>query len=141
MANICLLTCQISYLFQETATRFVDRLSNEYSEYVDIIQPVQIALYEMKLGLSLVLSSSLRDQFLNRVGKKNIDVVSGALYSFIRFPRGIARKDVSYLEDDFNAKLSYFDNAFPTYIGEDDMNIVETLVTSARDNSSGEAVC
>ncbi|KAK9066170.1 hypothetical protein SSX86_013491 [Deinandra increscens subsp. villosa] len=126
--------------WQETATRFVDRLSNEYSEYVDIIQPVQMAIYEMKLGLSLVLSNCLRDQFLDRVRQKNIDVVLEAIYSFIRFPRGMARKYVSYVDDTFNAKLSSFDKLFPTYMGEDDMNMVETLVTSAsaRDSNKDE---
>lgn len=42
---------------QEMATRFIDRLSDEYTGYVDIIQPIQLAVYEMKLGLSLVSSS------------------------------------------------------------------------------------
>ncbi|KAJ9568543.1 hypothetical protein OSB04_004509 [Centaurea solstitialis] len=125
--------------WQETATRFVDRLSNEYSEYVDILQPIQLAIYEMKLGLSLVLSSNLRNQFLDRVGQNNIDDILAAIYSFTRFPRGIARKDVSYIEESLPAKLSCFDNAFPTYIGEDDMNMVETLVTSVRGNNIDEA--
>ncbi|KAI3759776.1 hypothetical protein L6452_07827 [Arctium lappa] len=125
--------------WQETATRFVDRLSNEYSEYVDIVQPIQLAIYEMKLGLSLVLSSNLRNQFLDRVGQNNIDVVLAAIYSFIRFPRGIAGKHVSYIEESFHAKLSFFDKAFPTYIGEDDVNMVETLVTSVRGNNNDEA--
>nr|XP_043616414.1 midasin-like [Erigeron canadensis] len=132
--------------WQKTAKRFMDRLSNEYSEYVDITQPVQIAIYEMKLGLSLVLSSKLRERFLDRAGLSfldraghdNIDTCLGAIYSFIRFPRGMARKDVSYIEDSFNADLSYFDKAFPTYIGEDDMNMVETLVTSTIDNNTNE---
>nr|KAJ0194819.1 hypothetical protein LSAT_V11C700343310 [Lactuca sativa] len=127
--------------WQETATRFVDRLSNEYSEYVDIVQPVQIAIYEMKLGLSLVLSNSLRDQFLDRVGQKDIDVVLGAIYSFMRFPRGISGKDDSCVDDSFHVKLSSFDKAFPTYIGEADVAMVETLVTSAKDNNSDEVVC
>ncbi|KAK9060615.1 hypothetical protein SSX86_021321 [Deinandra increscens subsp. villosa] len=39
---------------EKTATGFVDRLSKEYSEYVNIIQPVQIAMYEMKLGFSVL---------------------------------------------------------------------------------------
>ncbi|KAI7735786.1 hypothetical protein M8C21_000548, partial [Ambrosia artemisiifolia] len=122
--------------WQKRATGFVDRLSKEYSEYVDIIQPVQIAIYEMKLGFSLVLSSCLRDNFLDRIGQKNIDIVLGAIYSFTRFPRGLARK---YVEDGFNAKLSKFDTSFPTYIGEDDMNMVVTLVKeSARDNNKDE---
>lgn len=42
---------------QEMATRFIDRLSDEFTEYLDIIQLIQLAVYEMKLGLSLVLSS------------------------------------------------------------------------------------
>lgn len=67
----------------------MDRLSNEYSEYVDIVQPVQIAIYEMKLGLSLVLSNSLRDQFLDRVGQKDIDVVLVIYKSFITFVKAI----------------------------------------------------
>ncbi|XP_023760194.1 midasin [Lactuca sativa] len=125
--------------WQETATRFVDRLSNEYSEYVDIVQPVQIAIYEMKLGLSLVLSNSLRDQFLDRVGQKDIDVVLGVIYSFMRFPRGISGKVDSCVDNNsFHAKLSSFDKAFPTYIGEADVAMVETLVTSAKDNNSDE---
>ncbi|KAL4583665.1 hypothetical protein LXL04_008247 [Taraxacum kok-saghyz] len=124
--------------WQETATRFVDRLSNEYSEYVDIVQPIQIAIYEMKLGLSLVLSKSIRDQFLKRVGQKDIDVVLGAIYSFMRFPRGISGKNVSCVDDNFHAKLSSFDKAFPTYIGEGDMAMVETLVTSAKGSHSDE---
>nr|GEU87507.1 midasin isoform X1 [Tanacetum cinerariifolium] len=125
--------------WQETATRFVDRLSNEYSEYVDILQPVQVAIYEMKLGLSLVLSSCMRNQHLDRVGQKNIDVILGAVYSFIRFPRGISAKDDSRIEENLHDKLSYFDKSFPTYMGEDDMNLVETLVTSARDKNADDA--
>ncbi|PWA97505.1 hypothetical protein CTI12_AA028730 [Artemisia annua] len=124
--------------WQETATRVVDRLSNEYSEYVDILQPVQVAIYEMKLGLSLVLSSCMRNQYLDRVKQKNIDVILGALYSFIRFPRGIAAKDDSCIEENLHDKLSCFDKSFPTYMGEDDMKMVETLVISARENNVDE---
>ncbi|GJR21247.1 hypothetical protein Tco_0969774 [Tanacetum coccineum] len=123
---------------QETATRFVDRLSYEYSEYVDILQPVQIAIYQMKLGLSFMLSSCMRNQYLDRVGQKNIDVILGAVYSFIRFPRGIAAKDNSCIEENLHDKLSYFDKYFPTYMGQDEMNMVETLVTSTRDNNVNE---
>ncbi|KAK9063930.1 hypothetical protein SSX86_017802 [Deinandra increscens subsp. villosa] len=150
--------------WQQTAMHFLDRLSNEYSEYVDIIQPVQIAIYEMKLGLSLVLSNCLRDQFLDRVGQKNMDVVlvhiinlsllshrnlavdpdvefsvdwQEAIYSFVRFPRGMTRQFALHIEEIYNAKVShYFDKSFPTYMGEDDMKLVETLVTSSRDNNN-----
>lgn len=63
----------ISLISQETATCFVNRLSDEYAAYTDIIQPVQVAVYEMKLGLSLVLSSSLQKGFQNRVMQDNMD--------------------------------------------------------------------
>lgn len=59
----------------------------------------------------------------------------------MRFPRGISGKDDSCVDDSFHAKLSSFDKAFPTYIGEADVAMVETLVTSAKDNNSDEVVC
>ncbi|XP_071712181.1 midasin isoform X2 [Rutidosis leptorrhynchoides] len=124
------------YNWQQTATRFVDRLSNEFPEYVDIVQPIQVAIYEMKLGLSLVLSSGLHKGFSNRAGRKNVDDVLGAVHSFVRFPRGMARKFVSDEENNFNAKLSNFDKAFPTYMGEDDIKLMNTLITSVKDNNA-----
>ncbi|KAL0415065.1 UNVERIFIED_CONTAM: Midasin, partial [Sesamum latifolium] len=49
--------------WQEITSRFIDRLSNEYSAYIDITEPVQVAIYEMKLGLSLVVSGVLNKRF------------------------------------------------------------------------------
>lgn len=60
---------------QDTATCFIDRLSSVYAEYVDISQPVQVAVYEMKLGLSLILSGLLLKNFLNRIEEDNIDLI------------------------------------------------------------------
>ncbi|KAK1575506.1 hypothetical protein Q3G72_006073 [Acer saccharum] len=74
--------------WQETASRFIDRLSQEYVEYIDITQPIQVAVYEMKLGLSIVLSSILEKDFLNRFEEDNIDKVMDSVYSLMRFPRG-----------------------------------------------------
>lgn len=60
----------------------------------------------------------------------------------MRFPRGISGKVDSCVDNNsFHAKLSSFDKAFPTYIGEADVAMVETLVTSAKDNNSDEVVC
>ncbi|KAK3220425.1 hypothetical protein Dsin_014395 [Dipteronia sinensis] len=74
--------------WQETASRFIDRLSQEYIEYIDITQPIQVAVYEMKLGLSIVLSSILEKDFLNRFEEDNVDKVMDSVYSLMRFPRG-----------------------------------------------------
>lgn len=57
----------VAYHFQETISRFIDQLSNEYSEYIDITEPVQVALYEMKLGLSLIVSGVLHKRYLPNV--------------------------------------------------------------------------
>lgn len=50
---------------QKTATRFIEQLSVNYPEYMDFVRPVQVAIYELKLGFSL----------LSRVEKNKMDVV------------------------------------------------------------------
>lgn len=65
-----------------TASSFIDRLSNEYSEYIDISQPIQVAVYEMKLGLSLVLLSGFQRKILDRIQEDNMDRVM-VMYLFI----------------------------------------------------------
>lgn len=71
---------------------FINRLTDEYTAYNDIIQPIQVAVYEMKFGLSLVLSSFLEKEYLRKVGHENINLVTVTLsflnvflYKFIYF--------------------------------------------------------
>ncbi|KAJ6734341.1 MIDASIN-RELATED [Salix purpurea] len=73
--------------WQATSTSFIDRLSDEYKEYIDLAQPFQVAVYEMKLGLSLVLSFTLLKKVLNTIKEDNMDRVMESIYSFMRFPR------------------------------------------------------
>lgn len=61
--------------WQETATSFIDRLSSDYSEYVDITQPIQVSVYEMKLGLSLFVSGTLLGKILSRFDVDTVDSV------------------------------------------------------------------
>jgi midasin len=70
--------------FQETALCFINRLTYEYAAYNDIIQPIQVAVYEMKFGLSLVLSSTLEKEYLRKVGHENINLIMVTL-SFIEY--------------------------------------------------------
>jgi len=65
----------LDFELQETATCFINRLTDEYTAYSDIIQPIQVAVYEMKFGLSLILSCILEKKCLNALGKENINVV------------------------------------------------------------------
>ncbi|KAJ4836844.1 hypothetical protein Tsubulata_018473 [Turnera subulata] len=81
--------------WQETAACFIERLSDEYSEYIDVAQPVQVAVYEMKLGLSLILSVSSLKSILNAVEMDNVDQVMELVYSFMRFPRGYLFQSIS----------------------------------------------
>ncbi|CAJ1950871.1 unnamed protein product [Sphenostylis stenocarpa] len=85
--------------WQETATCFIDRLMDEYAAYSDIIQPIQVAVYEMKFGLSMILSSTLEKKCLNTLGQENINVVMEMLYTLMRFPRAASCKFISVKHD------------------------------------------
>ncbi|KAI3975195.1 hypothetical protein MKX01_020596 [Papaver californicum] len=76
--------------WQETATSFINRLSDEYASYIDIIQPIQVAVFEMKLGLSLVVSSAQQKSFLKKVEQDSIYQVLQTIQSFTQFPRDYA---------------------------------------------------
>ena len=58
------------HLLQRTATAFIEKdLPGKYPEYVDFVQPVQVAIYEMKLGVSLVVSNLMEKRALNTMLK------------------------------------------------------------------------
>ncbi|XP_052724837.1 midasin isoform X1 [Vigna angularis] len=111
--------------WQETATCFIDRLMDEYAAYIDIIQPIQVAVYEMKLGLSLILSSILEKKCLNKLGKENINVIMETMYTLMRFPRAASFKFISVKRDiELNLHPAYsFDYCLV------DMDLMENLVT------------
>lgn len=71
---------KVSFFFnilvsQETALCFIEHLSNVYSSYVDVVQPVQVAIYEMKFGLSLIISSLLYKKYLEEIGEQDMEMV------------------------------------------------------------------
>ena len=49
--------------WQVTSSLFIDRLSEVYSKYKYLIQRVQVAIYEMKLGISLAVSTTVERIF------------------------------------------------------------------------------
>ncbi|XP_031485697.1 midasin isoform X2 [Nymphaea colorata] len=53
--------------WQETSSCFLRHLLEEYASYTDLIQPIQVAIYEMKLGLSMLVSNALEKQLLNKI--------------------------------------------------------------------------
>ncbi|XP_031091675.1 midasin [Ipomoea triloba] len=119
--------------WQETSSSFIERLSNEYADYIDIVQPIQISVYEMKLGLSLVFSSALGRKLVEELGKQEMDSVLGSIYSFMRFPGGCAPKFASVKGDSTQYKLSWNDIELPTNVNSMDLHLLENLVTSKND--------
>ncbi|XP_022715201.1 midasin isoform X4 [Durio zibethinus] len=121
--------------WQETASCFIDRLSNQYSEYIDVAQPIQVAVYEMKLGLSLVLLSALQKNFLDRIQEDNIDRVMELIYSFMRFPRGCTSELVS-ISDRRLLMFSSLDMPSFTKFSERELSLLEKMVTISSDVNS-----
>ncbi|CAH9088613.1 unnamed protein product [Cuscuta europaea] len=119
--------------WQETCTRFIERLSEEYADYVDIVQLIQMSIYEMKLGSSLVISNALDRKLLDQLGKQDMDSVLGTIYSFMRFPRVCAKKYASYKVDSTLYKFSWNDIELPTDVNTLDLHFLEDLVSTKDD--------
>ncbi|KAK6125035.1 hypothetical protein DH2020_041213 [Rehmannia glutinosa] len=117
--------------WQETTSRFIDRLSNEYSSYMDIIEPVQVSVYEMKLGLSLIVSGVLYKKYLAN-GEDDINSVLSIIHKFVRFPRVCASKVVS-VKVGRQPILSTCDIELPMSIEEIDMNVLQNVIGFTRD--------
>ena len=76
----CILLNSLSFFYillsdfelQETTTCFIDRLMDEYAAYNDIIQPIQVVVYEMKFGYSLIVSKYPGKKCFNTLGEENV---------------------------------------------------------------------
>ncbi|XP_020530997.1 LOW QUALITY PROTEIN: midasin [Amborella trichopoda] len=73
--------------WQDKLARFVDQLAVNYTNYMDIVQPIQVAVYEMKLGLYFLALNAMQKNILNKVGQANIDLTHDTLCSLMEFPR------------------------------------------------------
>uniref|UniRef100_A0A0E0EYL5 Midasin n=1 Tax=Oryza meridionalis TaxID=40149 RepID=A0A0E0EYL5_9ORYZ len=81
--------------WQITSRNFIKRLTEEYVEYVDLIQPIQVAVYEMKLGLAIALSGYLEREYLKKIKEDDIELALGAIFAIMQFPSGSATGNVS----------------------------------------------
>ncbi|CAA3030254.1 midasin [Olea europaea subsp. europaea] len=126
--------------WQVTASCFIERLSNVYSSYVDVVQPVQVAIYEMKFGLSLILSSLLSKKYLEYIGEHDMEMVLRTIYTFMRFPRGCAARTVSINVDNKQAKLSSSDIELPTSIGAVNLNLLEKIIGFTKNSINNRTV-
>ncbi|XP_049392138.1 midasin isoform X1 [Solanum stenotomum] len=126
--------------WQETATKAIKQLSKEYSSYMDVIQPVQTAIYEIKLGLSLAFSGALSEKYLEELGKFDMESVLAAVYAFVKFPRGCASKSVSFDAVNNGVELLHYDIEFPTSISALDLNLLDNLVNCKQRVSADSKV-
>lgn len=113
--------------WQEIGSRFIEKFSTEYFEYIDLVEPLQVAIYEMKLGLSLILSST---------SSKILD----AVYSFMRFPRSVSSEAASVHVHCQQKKLTSLNIKLPSSVGTLDLKLLEKLCAnhghSTVDNSA-----
>ncbi|XP_073126022.1 midasin isoform X2 [Henckelia pumila] len=118
--------------WQGTTSCFIDRLSNEYSAYLDVIEPVQAALYEMKLGLSFFFPRVLYKD-CNANGMQNMDLCLGAIYEFMRFPGGCASK-IILVNAGGKPELSIHDMDLSPSIAEINMDLLKKSTSSTCDS-------
>ncbi|EPS68043.1 hypothetical protein M569_06727 [Genlisea aurea] len=74
------------YNWQETLSRVNVHLSNEFSAFGDITEPIQVAIYEMKLGLSLMLAGEIYEGCVENSKHDMISIVTST-HELMRFPR------------------------------------------------------
>ncbi|KAK6912183.1 LOW QUALITY PROTEIN: ATPase, dynein-related, AAA domain, partial [Dillenia turbinata] len=116
--------------WQQTATSFIERLSKEYSSYVDLIQPIQVAIYEMKLGLSLLVSSALEKDYLKPIAQESIGRTEEAIYSFMRYPRICTSKSISLKSNSrLTANCCHVLEVTPI-VTEEHIHLLEKLLTN-----------
>ncbi|WCJ27054.1 Midasin [Euphorbia peplus] len=115
--------------WQETANCFIKQLSDEYKDYTDVAQPVQVAVYEMKLGLSLILSGVLWKKKLCRIEVEDVNQVMESVSSFMKFPRGYALASVS--SDYTETPVNFWDQ---------EKNMLEKLVSISCDVNAERGV-
>ncbi|KAL9235481.1 hypothetical protein vseg_010237 [Gypsophila vaccaria] len=123
--------------WQVTANQFVDRLSEEYSSYADIIQPIQVAVYEMKLGMALLLTNALQMDFLGRIQGGQVDCIVDAIYSFMRFPHKYPFE--RHIQMDVNSsKYTTYTVDLSLSVWEEKMDLLKKLITSSERVGGGK---
>ncbi|CAN6468645.1 unnamed protein product [Victoria cruziana] len=110
--------------WQETSSCFLRHLLEEHASYTDLIQPIQVAIYEMKLGLSMLVSNALQKQFLNNVDERaDMTRVWKMLHFLMAFP-GVGEQNVSGLS---------MMPGVTEWITEDDVNFLRKLSNVSSD--------
>ncbi|CAL4925261.1 unnamed protein product [Urochloa decumbens] len=118
--------------WQITSMKFIKRLTEEYGEYADLIQPIQVAVYEMKLGLAIALSGCLQREYLKKVKEDDIERVLGTICAFMQFPSGsITERVVTDMTDLTECAV---DDQQRTQNSSGDVDVLKKLAMSSQLN-------
>ncbi|KAJ3682433.1 hypothetical protein LUZ60_015006 [Juncus effusus] len=126
--------------WQITSENFIKRLSEEYKEYIDLIQPIQVSIYEMKLGLSAVLSSALEKQYLNKAGEENVDGIFDAISSLVEFPSGRKFEQMTMNLSGFESDIMVADPIETENIQSSSTDLLKKLVSASTEMNSEKTV-
>ncbi|XP_057771067.1 midasin isoform X2 [Salvia miltiorrhiza] len=122
--------------WQDMTSHFIHQLS-KYSEYIDITEPVQVAIYEIKLGLSLIISDVLSRRYLPS-REQSMESVLSTIHKFVRFPR-VCTSERDFIDLGRKAQLFISDIEWPTIVEEKDIYILQNIVELTGDTvSTGE---
>ncbi|KAL1551716.1 midasin-like isoform X1 [Salvia divinorum] len=130
--NVQQVTNQV-HNWQDLTSHFIHQLS-KYSEYIDLTEPVQVAIYEIKLGLSLIVSDKLCRSYLPK-GEQSMEAVLSTIHKFLRFPRVCASKRAS-IDVGRKAQLSISDIEWPTVVEEPEIYVLQNIVELTGDTDS-----
>ncbi|GJN20772.1 hypothetical protein PR202_gb08190 [Eleusine coracana subsp. coracana] len=121
-----------------TSMNFIKRLTEEYGEYADLIQPIQVAVYEMKLGLAIALAGSLQREYLKKIKEDDIKRVLDTVYAFMQFPSGsVTGRVVS--DSDITDLMNYaIDDRPGRYCNFHDVDILKKLAAVSSQLNVGK---
>ncbi|XP_038723701.1 midasin [Tripterygium wilfordii] len=125
--------------WQKSASCFIDQLS-EYADYVDVTQPVQVAVYEMKLGLSLIMAAAMQRKFLTGIKEDNMDHVLQSIYSFMKFPRGFPSKSIALSIEGRLPGISSLNIDLHADFWALDMSLLEKVTTVSSQDNAGKMI-
>ncbi|XP_020701231.1 midasin isoform X3 [Dendrobium catenatum] len=123
--------------WQVTAKSFINRLSEDFAEYIDLVQPIQVAVYEIKLGMSLVISGVLEREYLKKIGINKLDTILPPLCSLMQFPKVLpVRRNLITLTNLSRPKLKACENTGCERLQILDINLLNSLIVISNEQQS-----
>ncbi|KAK8943576.1 hypothetical protein KSP40_PGU010141 [Platanthera guangdongensis] len=116
--------------WQVTSQSFITRLSEDFTEYMDLVQPIQVAVYEMKLGLSLFISGINEREYMSKTGIDKIDNILDPICLLMQFPKALRLNHSSLitLKNFAGPKMKPCENRGSERVQILDINLLNSLI-------------